>query len=178
MKDLDNFEVTLNTKQGLELINVINKLGLKDQLKEFALGTGETGKKKRALLIREQQYHQAVLSLVEQRMTKEEFDNLGEAEKNCFLKEILTEDVIKMSNELNKMQEELNELAGADAFDLFYTAVIERLYSNQDVIFKTLASIYYVKVKDLEKQKFVETALMIKKIIESPDIQNFIKVFL
>lgn len=174
----ENFEVTLNTQQGLELINIINKLGLKEQLKEIALGTGETGKKKRALLIKERQYQQKVLELIEEKLPREEFEKLNEFDKNTLLKDVLTEDVIKMGNELNRMQQEVNEIASLDAFDLFYTAVIERLYGNQDVIFNALSSIYNVKTKDLKKQSFVETGLMIKKIIKSPDIQNFIKVFL
>lgn len=171
-------EVTLNTQQGLELINVINKLGLKEQLKEIALGTGETGKKQRAYAVKEQQYKQNVLNLIENVMTKEKFDSLKEEEQVKVLENVITEDVQAMKKELDKMASEINITAENEGFDLFYTAVIERLYGNQDVIFNALSSIYNVKTKDLKKQSFVETGLMIKKVITCNDIKNIMNVFL
>ena len=178
LKKLEKKEVTLNTKQELELVNVINKLGLKEQLKAIMFGNGEIGAAKKAYLVKEEQYRTLVIDLVENKMDYEEYEHLEQEEKNQILNEVLTDDAIKMGNELNKMENELAELNKQEAFDLFYTAIIERLYSNQDVVFKALAEIYEVKPKEIANQELTVTGLMIKKIMECKEIESFMKVFL
>lgn len=171
-------EVHLNTMQGLELINVINKLGLKDKLKTLVLGQGESGDKKIAYMKLQNEYMNKVIELIETKMSKKEYDELSVDEQTKVLNEVMTDEIAEMGNKLNIMADEVNTMAANEGFDLFYTAIIERFYANKDVILKALSTVYDVKVKELEKQNLAATGLMIKKIIESPDIQEFIKVFL
>ncbi|MBW4873568.1 MAG: hypothetical protein KZY55_05845, partial [Paeniclostridium sp.] len=168
----------LNTMQGLELINVINKLGLKDKLKDLVLGQGESGDKKIEYMKLQNEYMHKVIELIETKMPKKEYDELPEAEQTKILNEVMTDEIAEMGARLNVIASEVNTMAANEGFDLFYTAVIERFYGNKDVIFKALSSIFNVKTKELEKQELAATALMIKKIMESPDIQAFMKVFL
>lgn len=178
IEKLKETEVHLNTMQGLELINVINKLGLKDRLKTLVLGQGESGNKKINYMKLQNEYMHKVIELIETKMPKVKYDELPQEEQSEILNEIMTDEVAEMGNRLNVILSEVNSLAANEGFDLFYTAIIERFYGNKDVILKSLASIYDIKVKELEKQNLAATGLMIKKIIKSPDIQEFIKVFL
>ncbi|MDU1053442.1 hypothetical protein [Clostridium baratii] len=178
IKNIEEIEIHLNTMQGLELINVINKLGLKEKLKTLVLGQGESGDKKIAYMKMQNEYMNKVIELIETKMSKKEYDELSLDEQTKVLNEVMTDEVAEMGNKLNIMADEVNTIAANEGFDLFYTAIIEKFYGNKDIILKALSSIYDVKVKELEKQNLVATGLMIKKIINSPDIQEFIKVFL
>lgn len=178
IQKLKEVDVHLNTMQGLELINVINKLGLKEKLKTLVLGQGESGEKKIAYMKMQNEYMHKVVELIETKMPKSEYDELSLDEQTKVLNDVMTDEVAEMGTRLNVIASEVNTMAANEGFDLFYTAVIERFYSNKDVILKALASIYDIKVKELEKQNLAVTGLMIKKIIESPDIHEFIKVFL
>lgn len=178
LKDLENLEVNINTKQTFEVINVINKLGLKEQVKDAMFGTVEMNSVKKTLLIKEEKYKALIMDLIETKMDYEEYEKLEQDEKNKILNEVLTNDAIKMGNELNQIINELNELAKIGGFDLFYTAIFERLYGNQEVVFKALANIYSVKAKEIEKQDPDVTFLMVKKIWECKQLKNLMKVFL
>ncbi|MGL6187065.1 MAG: hypothetical protein ACRC1T_16970 [Clostridium chrysemydis] len=178
IEDLKEMEVHLNTLQSLELINVINKLGLKDKIKDLVLGQGVAGEKKLAYIKLQNDYMNKVVELIETQIPKKEYDELLLEEQTKVLESVMTEEVAEMGAKLNKLAEEVNTISANEGFDLFYTAVIERFYSNKEIILKALSSIYEIKVKDLEKQSIANTALMIKKIMESPDIQAFIEVFL
>lgn len=178
LKDLENFEVTIDTKQTLEIINAINKLGLKEQVKDLMFGTVEMNSLRKTYLIKEEKYKIIIMNLIENKIDYEKYEELETDEKNLILKEVITDDAIKMGNELNQIENELSELAKIGGFDLFYTAVFERLYGNQEVAFKTLASIYSVKAKEIEKQDPDVTFLMVKKIGECKQLKNLMKVFL
>ncbi|MCR6516328.1 hypothetical protein M4I33_15805 [Clostridium sp. LY3-2] len=178
LEEVKEKEVHLNTLQGLELINVINKLGLKDKLKGLVLGQGESGEKKLAYMKLQNDYMNKVIELIETKIPKKEYDELTLEEQTKVLESVMTDEVSEMGAKINILSEEVNNLAANEGFELFYTAVIERFYSNKEIIFKFLSSIFDVKPKELEKQGIASTGVMIKKVMECNDIKEFIEVFL
>ncbi|PWX16747.1 hypothetical protein CYK65_15180 [Clostridium perfringens] len=61
--------------------------------------------------------------------------------------------------------------------NLAYTSLIERYYPNSDLIEKTLATLFKLKVKEVQEQPLPSTFAMIKKLIESEDLKACINVF-
>lgn len=171
-------ELKINTEKGLEIINVINKLGLKEKVKDVVIGDEIVRNKKIAVQIKENQYHENVLKLIEKKMTKSEYDSLSPEEQEIFLKENLTKDLIKQGNELNNTKLELSNYIQEYGFDLIYTAIIERFYANKDLIYKTLASLFNTDIEIIKKQSLNETIKMIKELLECQDLKEVINIFM
>ncbi|OPX48499.1 hypothetical protein [Clostridium thermobutyricum] len=171
-------ELKINTEKGLEIINVINKLGLKEKVKDVVIGDEIVRNKKIAVQIKENQYHENVLKLIEKKMTKSEYDSLSTEEQEMFLKENLTKDLIKQGNELNNTKLELSNYIQEYGFDLIYTAIIERFYGNKDLIYKTLASLFNTDIEIIKNQSLNETIKMIKELLECQDLKEVINIFM
>lgn len=171
-------ELKINTEKGLEIINVINKLGLKEKVKDVVIGDEIVRNKKIAVQIKENQYHENVLKLIEKKMTKSEYDSLSPEEQEIFLKENLTKDLIKQGNELNNTKLELSNYIQEYGFDLIYTAIIERFYGNKDLIYKTLASLFNTDIEIIKNQSLNETIKMIKELLECQDLKEVINIFM
>lgn len=171
-------ELKINTEKGLEIINVINKLGLKEKVKDVVIGDEIVRNKRMAVQIKENQYHENVLKLIEKKMTKSEYDSLSPKDQEIFLKENLTKDLIKQGNELNNTKLELSNYIQEYGFDLIYTAIIERFYGNKDLIYKTLASLFNTDIEIIKKQSINETIKMIKELLKCQDLKEVINIFM
>lgn len=178
LKEVENKEVSINTKQGLELINVIKKLGIKEEIKGVLFGNGLNTELNEQYLKKQQAYRSLIIDLVEKEMPYEDFEALEKEEQNKILNDVINQEAKEAAKELGDLEKKLAKANEEGAFNLFYTAIIDRLYSNQDVIYTALSSIYGIKVKEIEKQELSSTILMIKKIIQSKDIKTVMKLFL
>ena len=89
----------------------------------------------------------------------------------------MKEDNETLKKELKELEEKVQAYGMKSVINLAYTSLIERYYPNSDLIEKTLATLFKLKVKEVQEQPLPSTFAMIKKLIESEDLKACINVF-
>ncbi|PWX16748.1 hypothetical protein CYK65_15185 [Clostridium perfringens] len=93
IEDIQNFDLHITTKQGAEIINLINKLGIKDQVLDI-LGGGEDKEKSKLMiqLSKKQIEFKASLSKdIESKISLEEYEEMEQEEKVNLVEEVASE---------------------------------------------------------------------------------------
>ncbi|MGL4848509.1 MAG: hypothetical protein ACRC28_06215 [Clostridium sp.] len=170
--------MNLKTTDLFEILQVINRLGLKEELKGLALGQGVNFEKKRVFAIKQKEYFDKVVKAIETKMPYKEYEGLSLEEQDKMLVEVANKALIKEGKEIEKLTLEINQLSIDEIFDLIYIAVIERFHSNQDVIFRALSKIFKVDIDEIREQAPIKTLKMIKELINSKDLRESIEVFM
>lgn len=179
IEDIQKFDLHITTKQGAEIINLINKIGIKEQVLDF-LGAGEDKEKAKLMLklATKQTEFQASLSKdIESKISLEEYEEMDKEEQVKIVKETMSEKSKSLNKEFKELEKEVQSYGMKSVMNLAYTALIERYYSNSDLIEKTLATLFKLKVKEVQEQPLPSTFAMIKKLIESEDLKACINVF-
>ena len=179
IEDIQNFDLHITTKQGAEIINLINKLGIKDQVLDI-LGGGEDKEKSKLMiqLSKKQIEFKASLSKdIESKISLEEYEEMEQEEKVNLVEEVASEKTLILKKELKELEEKVQAYGMKSVINLAYTSLIERYYPNSDLIEKTLATLFKLKVKEVQEQPLPSTFAMIKKLIKSEDLKACINVF-
>ncbi|MBO3392501.1 hypothetical protein CYK72_16040 [Clostridium perfringens] len=179
IEDIQNYDLHITTKQGAEVINLINKIGIKDQVLDF-LGGGEDKEKSKLMIQYSKKQSEYLTSFgidTEDIVCSEEYKQMNEEEQIEILNKNMSEKTLILKKETKELEEKVQAYGMKSVFNLVYTALIERYYSNANLIEKTLSTLFEVKVKEIQEQPLQNTFAMIKKLIECKDLKACINVF-
>lgn len=151
----------ITTEQGFQLVRVIKKLGIKDELvnsmREF---TGLNTKKENCMF---------ELSTII-RKENPNYKELTEEEKRELSIQTLNNN-LDLAKRISDINAELNELGGNLLF-----SVIENIPLAEKEIYKTLGDIYFKSPEDIKKQDLDRTIEMIKEVATSKTFMYFFKL--
>ncbi|EPB8152530.1 hypothetical protein G6Z15_13955 [Clostridium perfringens] len=179
IEDIQNFDLHITTKQGAEIINLINKLGIKDQVLDI-LGGGEDKEKTKLMMKlanKQNEFKKSLSKDIESKVSLEEYEEMEQEEQVKIVEETMSEKSKSLNKEINDLEREIQSYGMKSVLNLAYTTLIERYYPNSDLIEKTLANLFKLKVKEVQEQPLPSTFAMIKKLIESEDLKACINVF-
>ncbi|WP_283685065.1 hypothetical protein [Clostridium perfringens] len=109
IEDIQNFDLHITTKQGAEIINLINKLGIKNQVLDI-LGGGEDKEKSKLMiqLSKKQIEFKASLSKdIESKISLEEYEEMEQEEKVNLVEEVASEKTLILKKELKELEEKV-----------------------------------------------------------------------
>ena len=169
IEDIQNFDLHITTKQGAEIINLINKLGIKDQVLDI-LGGGEDKEKTKLMMKlanKQNEFKKSLSKDIESKVSLEEYEEMEQEEQVKIVEETMSEKSKSLNKEINDLEREIQSYGMKSVLNLAYTTLIE----------KTLANLFKLKVKEVQEQPLPSTFAMIKKLIESEDLKACINVF-
>lgn len=178
IEKLNEFELEITTKKGIELINLINKLGIKNEV--LALFGGGSNEKKDLMMAyskKQVEWQESLKEDIESKMSMYEYEEKDQKEQAKIIEDVISLKTKNLNIELNILEDKVQSMSLDNTLNLVYTAIIERYYPNAKVIEKTLASLFNVKVEEIQNQKINVTFAMLKKILDSEDFQACLKAF-
>ncbi|EGT3616444.1 hypothetical protein FHH43_09415 [Clostridium perfringens] len=178
IEQVKDFNLHINTKQGREVINLINKLGIKKEVLAIFGGDDEEKQNLMIELSRKQlEFRDMVQDDISKEMTIEEYEALSLDEQSKVLERNMSNEAKILNLELQKLQDKINGYALNKIMDLAYTALIDRYYGNADLIEKTLSTLFDIKVKEIQDQPLSVTYAMFSKLVFCEDFQACLRAF-
>ncbi|WP_099327858.1 hypothetical protein [Clostridium paraputrificum] len=156
--------VIIKTCQALDVLRIVNKLGIKDTLIELISKVNTLNTK------RENEFRRLRDKLIEKCGGSEAYSNLTEEEKKEISQKSLEENNDIQENILNIDNEIVRETAS-----LVYDFAT-RIPQAEKEVYTCLSKIFNKDIKEIESQEFTETIEMIKTIIKSESVQVFFKL--
>ena len=166
IEQVKDFDLHINTKQGREVINLINKLGIKKEVLAIFGGDDEEKQNLMIELSRKQlEFRDMVQDDISKEMTIEEYEALYLDQQSNVLERNMSNEAKILNLELQKLQDKINGYALNKIMDLAYTALIDRYYGNADLIEKTLSVLFDIKVKEIQDQPLTEVGCNLTAIL-------------
>lgn len=179
IEELDKYELSITTKKGIELLNLINKLGVKNEV--LALFGGGSDDKRNLMMAyskKQIEFQESLKLDIETKMSIDEYEEIKDAnEKAKIIEKVMSLKTRELNIELKALEDKVQSMSLDNTLNLVYTAIIERYYPNATIIEKTLANLFDVKVKEIQEQKINVTFAMLSKILKSEDFQACLKAF-
>lgn len=164
---IENNEVKITTGEGMEVLRIVSKLGLKEDISN-AIETYIT------LNNRKESKFTDLRRLIINEVSLEEYNNLSEDEKKEITEKIFIENK-DFKEEFEKVNIECNREIGKIGVDIMYD-FITRLPQAEKEVYKCLAKIYGKTSKEIESQQLDETIKQIKKVAQSKTVMGFFKL--
>lgn len=163
---IENNEVKITLGEGMEVLKIVNKLGLKDDIYN-AIETSIT------LNNRKESKFTDLRRLIINEVGLEEYKNLSEGEKKEITEKIFIENK-DFKEEFEKVNIECNRELAKVGFNVMYD-LMTRLPQAEKEVYKCLAKIYGKTAKEIELQELDETIEQIKKIGQSKTVMGLFK---
>lgn len=176
IEDIENFDLHINGRQAGEIFNLINKIGIKEELRNMLFGSEKVKELQIKSTLKNKELGEEVEKIILEHMDTKEFKTLKKDDQTRFLNKYATEKILKIQQEERELKLELKNCSSDSSFDLI-ALIIERYYANQDIFYKTLASLYDITEDEVSEQSFTILVAMIKKITTCDDIKGIMKVF-
>ena len=117
--------------EQVEVINLINKLGIKKEVLAIFGGDDEEKQNLMIELSRKQlEFRDMVQDDISKEMTIEEYEALSLDQQSNVLERNMSNEAKILNLELQKLQDKINGYALYKIMDLAYTALIDRYYGN------------------------------------------------
>ena len=160
---IENNEVKITTSEAMEVLRIIKKLGLKEDISNAIETLMELNNRKeskftelRRLIIKE---------------VLEEYNILSEDEKKEITEKIFIENE-DFKEEFEKVNIECNREMSKLGTNILYD-FITALPNAEKEVYKCLSKIYSKKVAEIESQELDETIKQIRKIAQSKTVMDF-----
>ncbi|WP_338627504.1 hypothetical protein QJR52_06150 [Clostridium baratii] len=176
IEEVKKYDLHINGKQAGEIFNLINKIGIKEELKKMFFGDEKIRQLKISYDLKNKEYGEAIQKLILEHMDSKEFKALKKDEQTRFLNKNATEYLLNLQQEVRKLELEINIFSGDTGFDLI-SVVMDRYYSNQDLFYKVLGSLYKMTEEGVAEQSFSVIVAMLKKIMTCDDMRGIMEVF-
>lgn len=164
---IENNEVKITTSEAMEVLRIVNKLGLKDDIYN-AIETQIT------LDSRKESKFTELRRLIINEVGLEEYKNLSEDEKKEITEKIFIENK-DFKEEFERVNIECNREMGKIGFDVMYD-FMTRLPQAEKEVYKCLAKIYGKTAKEIELQELDETIEQIKMVGQSKTVMGLFKL--
>lgn len=176
IEEVKNYDLRINGKQAGEIFNLINKIGIKEELKKIFFGDENLRKLKLSYDLKNKEFGEAVEKIILNHMDTKEFRALSKDEKTRFLNNNATEELLNLQRDVRKLELEIQSFSGNTGFDLI-TVIMDRYYSNQELFYEVLGSLYKMTAEGVAEQSFAVIVAMLKRIMASEDIKGIVEVF-
>nr|DAY82958.1 MAG TPA: hypothetical protein [Caudoviricetes sp.] len=161
---IENNEVKITTSEAMEVLRIIKKLGLKEDISNaIEILT--------ALNNRKESKFTELRRLIIKEVGLEEYKNLTEDEKKEMTEKIFIENE-DFKEEFEKVNIECNREMSKLGTNILYD-FITALPNSEKEVYKCLAKIYGKTAKEIESQELDETIEQIKKIAQSKTVMVF-----
>lgn len=164
---IEHNEVIITTSEAMEVLRIIKKLGLKEDISNAI-------EKLTALNNRKESKFTELRRLIIKEVGLEEYKNLTEDEKKEMTEKIFIENE-DFKEEFEKVNIECNREMSKLGTNILYD-FITALPNAEKEVYKCLAKIYGKAVKEIESQQLDETIEQIKKIVQSKTVMVFFKL--
>ncbi|WP_195954414.1 hypothetical protein [Clostridium tertium] len=161
----ENNELIITTAEGFEIIRIINKMGMKDNLISLIDVSTNNAQRNQNETLKLQSL------IIEKVGGKENYLNLSDEEKAQISDEVLIDHEEIRSNLIDIKSSTMK--LGADLLFDF----ISKMPLAEKEINRTIAKIFNKQVKEIENQSLEETISMLKKIVKSKTFNNLICFF-
>lgn len=161
---IENNEVIITTSEAMEVLRIIKKLGLKDDISN-AIETVTS------LNNRKESKFTDLRRLIINEVGLEEYNNLSEDEKKEVTEKIFIENK-EFKEEFERVNIECNREMSKLGANILYDFVMA-LPNAEKEVYKCLAKIYGKTDKEIESQELYETIEQIKKIAQSKTVMGF-----
>lgn len=161
---IENNEVKITTSEAMEVLRIVKKIGLKDDISN-AIETLTTLNNKKEGKFTE------LRRLIIKEVGLEEYNNLSEEEKKEISEKIFIENE-KFKEEFEKVNIEANREMNKIGVDIMYNFIVA-LPNAEKEVYKCLGEIYGKTAKEIKEQELDETIEQIKRIAQSPTIMGF-----
>lgn len=161
---IENNEVKIITSEVMEVLRIIDKLGMKNNISEAIETSITLNNKKENKLVE-------LRRLIINEVGLEEYNQLSEDKKKNITEKILFENK-EFKEEFEKVNIECNKGLNKVGVDIIYDFVT-RLPQAEKEVYKCLAKIYDKTPKEIEEQELGETIEQIKRIAQSPTVMGF-----
>lgn len=158
---MEKGDFTINTKQGLEVMRIINKLGVKE---DILSAINDMSKIK----IKQQGVYQKITGNIEKELGPQEFEKVREEEKIGIY-------IIKEYEKHPELKERMDNFENEGQkimLNIIYTVLIERMGEIEKDLYKLLGEVYNLKPKDIEVQDFDKTIEQVYKIVTCNTMQK------
>ena len=164
---IENNEVKITTSEAMEVLRIIKKLGLKENISNAIETLIEFNNRKESKFTE-------LRRLIIKEVGLEEYKNLFEDEKKEITEKIFIENE-DFKEEFEKVNIECNREISKLGTNILYD-FITALPNAEKEVYKLLAKIYGKKVAEIESQELDETIEQIKKIAQSKTVMDFFKL--
>ncbi len=164
---IENNEVKITTREGMDVLRIVNKLGLKEDISN-AIETYIT------LNNRKESKFTDLRRLIIKEVGLEEYNNLSEDKKKEITEKIFIENK-DFKEEFEKVNIECNREMGKIGVDIMYD-FMTRLPQAEKEVYKCLAGIYGKTAKEIESQELDETIEQIKNVGQSKTVMGLLKL--
>lgn len=161
----ENKEIIINTAEGFEIIRLVNKMGIKQNLINMVNKATEVEQ------LRQENLKKLQKLIIEEVGGLEEYSNLLEEDKTKITNGLLIKHE-EISNELVRIESDLN----SSAIDLFYE-FISKISVAEKEFYKILGKIINRSPKDLEIQELNETIEELREIIKCETFKKLVYFF-
>lgn len=151
----------ITTKQGFEIMRILGKLGMKEELVN---GITKLTREKQ----NEQQLYRKLRGLILEKY--DNYEDMSDEEKTNASNEILLK-----HTDLQEQLIECNEIENKIGAGLMYD-FITRMPQAEKEIYKAIATIYSLSVKEVENEELDITIDRVKKIAMSKTFQTFFRL--
>jgi hypothetical protein len=163
---MDNNNLIITTANGFEIIRILNKLGMVDEIVDAIteISTIEKDKQRQYMKIR---------TLIDEKEKQNNYDSVGEKERTEMLEQLALE-----SPEMKEALKELDELSSRQnklSSKLMLNAVM-KLPQAEKEINKVLASIFSITEKEVQSNGLDWIIDAFKQIATSKTFQSFFKL--
>lgn len=160
----ENNELVITTAEGFEIIRILNKINMKNDISKAINQFAELNSKKENKL-------NELRELIINEIGYKEYENLSESDKEEATSKILT-DHKEFKDEFEKSILEVNREMASLGMDLVYEFVI-KIPEAEKEIYKALSKIFNKSLKEIETQELDITIEQIKQIAESKTVMAF-----
>lgn len=162
----DNNELIITTAEAFDVIKIVNKLNLKDEIfKAIEMFTSMNAKKDNK--------SEELRKLIIDKIGYEEYISLLDQDKVKVTEEVINEN-IQFKNEMIELNNKVNSELVKVGMDLLYSFITKMPLAEKEV-YKCLAKIYGKKEKEIETQELDILVEQIKGIAQSKTVQGFFK---
>ena len=161
---IENNEVKITTNEAMEVLRIIKKLGLKEDISNAIETLTELNNRKESKFTE-------LRRLIIKEVGLEEYNNLSEDEKKEITEKIFIENK-DFKEEFERVNIECNREMSKLGANILYD-FITALPNAEKEVYKCLSKIYGKKVSEIELQELDETIDQIKKIAQSKTVMGF-----
>lgn len=161
---IENNEVKITTSEAMEVLRIIKKLGLKEDISNAIETLTELNNRKESKFTE-------LRRLIIKEVGLEEYNNLSEDEKKEITEKIFIENK-DFKEEFERVNIECNREMSKLGTNILYD-FITALPNAEKEVYKCLSKIYGKKVSEIESQELDETIEQIKKIAQSKTVVGF-----
>ena len=176
IEEINNYDLHINGKQAGEIFNLINKIGIKEELKKMFFGDEKLRQIKLSYDLKNKELGEIVEKIILEHMDTKEFKSLNKDDKTRFINKNATEELLNLQKDVRKLELEINSFSGDTGFDLI-SVIMDRYYSNQELFYKVLGSLYKMTPEGIAEQSFTVIVAMLKRIITCEDMRGIMEVF-